>query len=85
MSPTLPLLASEQQIYLRLPGYGPSYITGKYQIEKLYAERAEMQGKAFSTKAFFDELNSYGMIPVSLIRWQMLGKDDEAQALGMQR
>ncbi|WP_207793851.1 DUF885 family protein [Polymorphobacter multimanifer] len=85
MSPTLPLLASEQQIYLRLPGYGPSYITGKYQIEKLYAERAEAQGKAFSTKAFFDELNSYGMIPVSLIRWQMLGKDDEAEALGMKR
>ncbi len=83
MSPTLPLLASEQQIYLRLPGYGPSYITGKYQIEKLYAERAEAQGKAFSTKAFFDDLNAYGLIPVSLIRWQMLGKDDEAEALEM--
>jgi len=83
MSPTLPLLAFEQQMYLRLPGYGPSYITGKAQIERLFEETAEKRGKNFKVKGFFDELNSYGMIPVSLIRWQMLGATDEVDAMGL--
>lgn len=83
MSPDLPLLAFEQQMYLRLPGYGPSYITGKAMVEKLFAETAEKRGAAFRVKDFYDEFNTYGMIPVPLIRWQMLGADDEARAMGL--
>lgn len=83
MSPTLPLLGFEQQMYLRLPGYGPSYITGKAAIERLYGELAEQRGDKFRTKDFFDELNGYGMIPVSLIRWQWLGATDELAAIGV--
>lgn len=83
MSPHLPLLGFEQQMYLRLPGYGPSYITGKAMIERLVTEVAEKRGKDFRVKDFFDELNGYGMIPVSLIRWQMLGATDELDKLGV--
>ncbi|QHL91606.1 DUF885 family protein [Sphingomonas changnyeongensis] len=83
MSPNLPLLGFEQQMYLRLPGYGPSYITGKAMIERLITEVAEKRGKDFRVKDFFDELNSYGMIPVPLIRWQMLGATDELDKIGV--
>jgi uncharacterized protein (DUF885 family) len=54
MSPTLPLLGFEQSLYLRMPGYGTSYITGKAQIERLYADLAERDGTRFRTKGFFD-------------------------------
>jgi hypothetical protein len=83
MSPTLPLLAGEQQTYLRLPGYGPSYITGKAMIDKLFAELAEKRGKDFKVRDFYDEFNRFGMIPVPLIRWEWLGADDEAKAMGL--
>lgn len=78
MSPDLPLLGFEQSLYLRQPGYGPSYITGKAQIEQLFAELAEQEragltGDRFTVKGFYDRLGSFGMIPVSLIRWQWLG------------
>ena len=80
MSPHLRLLAFEQGLYLRQPGYGTSYITGKYQVDKLFGELFEARPD-FTVKQFYDGLNAYGMIPVSMIRWQWLGADDEARAL----
>ncbi|TKD49971.1 DUF885 family protein [Sphingomonas baiyangensis] len=82
MSPTLELLAFEQQLYLRQPGYGTSYITGKHQVDKLMGELAERDPKAFSVKRFYDGLNTHGMIPMSMVRWEMLGDDSEAKAIG---
>ncbi|OSZ72160.1 hypothetical protein CAP39_02010 [Sphingomonas sp. IBVSS1] len=78
MSPDLPLLGFEQSLYLRQPGYGPSYITGKAQIEQLFAELAEQEraglaGGRFTVKGFYDRLGSFGLIPVSMIRQQWLG------------
>ena len=35
MREDLDLLGFEQQLYLRQPGYGTSYVTGKYLIERL--------------------------------------------------
>jgi hypothetical protein len=32
-------------------------------------------------RAYFDEVNGAGMIPVSMIRWQVTGDDAEARAL----
>ena len=81
MSPTLPLLGFEQSLYLRQPGYGTSYITGKYQVDKLFGEAFETK-PGFMVKQFYDGLNGFGMIPVSMIRWQWLGNDDEAKAIG---
>ncbi len=74
MRPDLDLLGFEQQLYLRQPGYGTSYVTGKYLIDDLIRVRAHQLGDAFSMKTFFTEVNAAGMIPVSLIRWQMTGE-----------
>ncbi|MFT5762121.1 MAG: hypothetical protein ACI8WA_001247 [Polaribacter sp.] len=71
------LLIFEQHLYLRQPGYGSSYITGKYLLESALADYAriqELQGKTFVTKDFFDTLNSIGNIPTSLSHWQMTGQ-----------
>lgn len=81
MRPDLDLLGFEQQLYLRQPGYGTSYITGKYLLEQLLAERSQQLGEAFTVSRYFTELNAAGVIPVSMIRWEMTGKDDEMKAL----
>jgi hypothetical protein len=64
----------EQHLYLQQPTYGTSYVIGKIEIEQLLAERARQLGDAFTLKRFMDELNVAGMIPVSLIRWEMIGE-----------
>ncbi|MEQ9403890.1 MAG: hypothetical protein RIM99_09910 [Cyclobacteriaceae bacterium] len=70
------LLIFEQHLYLRQPGYGTSYITGKYLLEDAMAEYArmkELSGEPFEMKAFFDGLNAIGNIPISLGQWEMTG------------
>lgn len=70
------LLLFEQQLYLRQPGYGTSYITGKYLLENTLAEYARMKetkNEVFKIREFFDKLNSIGNIPISLGRWEMTG------------
>ncbi len=74
------LLKFEQHLYLRQPGYGTSYVTGKYLLERLladYTKQRQAQGDPFVLAEFFDALNSAGVIPMSLIRWQLTGYDDE--------
>jgi hypothetical protein len=69
----------EQHLYLRQPGYGTSYITGKYLIENAMAEYArikELKKEPFKIKDFLDQMNAIGCIPVSLGKWQMTGDDD---------
>lgn len=74
MSPTLDLLGFEQHMYMRQPGYGTSYVTGKYLIEQLWQERAKQLGNDFTSSRMFSEFNEAGMVPVSMIRWQLTGK-----------
>jgi len=81
MREDLDLLGFEQQLYLRQPGYGTSYISGKYLIERLLTERARQLGDDFTLSGFYADLDALGVIPVSLIRWQLTGKDDEIRAL----
>ena len=74
------LLIFEQHLYLRQPGYGTSYVTGKYLLERTladYARQLEMRGEDFELKNFFDRLNAIDSIPMSLARWEMTGLDDE--------
>ncbi|MCB9080974.1 MAG: hypothetical protein H6555_04605 [Lewinellaceae bacterium] len=73
------LLLFEQHLYLRQPGYGTSYITGKYLMENALAEYArtqEAKGQPFTIKDFLDQLNAMGNIPISLGRWQLTGQMD---------
>ena len=68
------LLQFEQHLYLRQPGYGTSYITGKYLAERImaeYAEKLEKEGKEFTLKDFFKKFNDAGNIPINLVRWEM--------------
>jgi uncharacterized protein (DUF885 family) len=74
MRPDLDLLGFEQQLYLRQPGYGTSYVTGKHLLDDLMRVRAEQLGKDFSLKRWFDEVNGAGLIPVPMIHWQLTGK-----------
>ena len=74
----------EQHLYLRQPGYGTSYITGKYLLERTladYAKLKEERGEEFRMKDFFDRLNRIDSIPISLARWEMTGLDDELRLL----
>ena len=68
-------------IYLGQPGYGTSYVVGKVQVEKLLADCAALKGGAFDLKAFLDDFFTRGLIPQSLIRWEMTGLDDEMKRL----
>jgi hypothetical protein len=70
-----PLLGFEQHLYLRQPGYGATYVTGGRLMEETMAERARQLGDRFTMQRFFDEVNAVGMIPVSLIYWELTGDD----------
>ena len=70
------LLIFEQHLYLRQPGYGTSYITGKYLLEDAMAEFArikELKNERYHTKEFFDTMNSIGNIPAALGHWELTG------------
>jgi hypothetical protein len=78
------LLIFEQHLYLRQPGYGTSYITGKYLLENAladYAKMKETKNEPFTLKEFFDTLNSIGNIPISLGHWQMTGSRKHLQEI----
>jgi uncharacterized protein (DUF885 family) len=81
MREDLDLLGFEQHLYLRQPGYGTSYVTGKYLIERLVAERGKQLKDQFSLRGFFEEFDNTGVIPVSLIRWELTGLDNEIRDL----
>jgi hypothetical protein len=65
---------TEQHLYLQQPAYGTSYLTGKIQIEMLMAARRRQLGAAFTMKRFMDEFNAAGLIPASLLRWELTGE-----------
>lgn len=75
-----PLVGFEQLLYLRQPGYGTSYITGKLLLDRLIAERRmEANGaeRAFDLVEIFRELDD-GIMPWPLMmeepEWLMTGQ-----------
>ncbi len=70
------LLKFEQHLYLRQPGYGTSYVVGKYLLERLMAKAAKLQetrDAPFVMKTFFEQVNDIGAIPLSLVELEMVG------------
>ncbi|MCA1562223.1 MAG: DUF885 domain-containing protein [Acidobacteria bacterium] len=63
----------EQHLYLQQPTYGTSYLIGKMQIEGILAERKRQLGDAFTMRRFMDEFNAAGLIPASLVGWELTG------------
>ncbi len=70
------LVRGEQHLYLRQPGYGTSYVSGKIQIEELLAEVALDRGDDFTVRGFFDDFYAAGVIPTVLVRWELTGEKD---------
>ena len=66
-------IQGEEQFYLQQPSYGTSYVIGKIAIEHLIAEYARQRADDFRLEEFMDEFNGSGIIPVSLILWEMTG------------
>ena len=64
----------EQHLYLQQPGYGTSYVIGKIEIDRLLATRKRALGDGFTFRRFMDELDSAGLIPISLISWELTGE-----------
>lgn len=75
------LLLFEQHLYLRQPGYGTSYITGKYLLEAAMADYARLNEEDFEVKEFFDQLNAIGNIPMSLGHWEMTGVNNQVKQI----
>jgi hypothetical protein len=67
------LVRGEQHLYLQQPGYGTSYIIGKIQVEEALAAQKQKLGDAFSMRQFMDTFMATGLIPASLVAWEMTG------------
>ncbi len=66
---------------LRGVGHHMLMVLGKVQLMKLIRDRANQLGDDFNLKVFLDEFFESGSIPMSLIRWEMTGYDDEIKTL----
>jgi len=68
----------DAEIYLRRPpGYGVAYTIGKLQMDALLADRASELGTDFSLREFHDEFLAAGQLPIALIRYEMIGAQEE--------
>ena len=74
-NPNSDLVAFEQLLYLRQPGYGASYIVGKMELDRLisdYAMAQAQKGEAVDFTDFFRQLNAADTVPFSLIEADMV-------------
>ena len=72
------LVGFEQLLYLRQPGYGPSYIIGKLQLDALLAQashRAEQQGRPFDHRATWAAILASGIVPPAIIEDEVAEAD----------
>jgi uncharacterized protein (DUF885 family) len=67
------LVRGEQHLYLQQPGYGTSYVIGKIEVEKLLAARKRQLGESFVLSDFMERFDAAGLIPASLLRWELTG------------
>lgn len=71
------LVGFEQLLYLRQPGYGPSYIIGKVQLDELLAIQsyaAEAQGRPFVLREAMERIFAAGIIQPALIKNEIGGE-----------
>ena len=76
-NPDSPLVGFEQLLYLRQPGYGPSYIVGKLELDRLIArasQAADSAGQPFVPGDVFARIVAAGIVPPALIERKMFGK-----------
>ena len=71
------LVGFEQLLYLRQPGYGPSYIIGKVQLDELLAiqsHAADVQGRPFVLSEAMQRIFAAGIVQPSLIKNEIGGE-----------
>ena len=69
--PNSRLVGFEQLLYLRQPGYGPSYIIGKVQLDELLATQshaADVQGLPLSLGSAMQRIFDAGIVQPALIK-----------------
>ena len=69
------LVGFEQLIYLRQPGYGPSYIVGKASFDRLLAlasHKAEIEHRPFVARDAFAAIWASGIVPPAIIEDEFL-------------
>jgi len=71
----------ETETTLRFPGWHTGMSAGKTQLLSLMTDRANQLGDEFNLCEFMDAFFTAGMIPMSLIRWEMTGLEDEINLL----
>lgn len=76
-----PHLWHEMRTTLCIPGWHMGMVMGKVQFMKLFRDRAKQLGDDFNLRQFLDEFLAAGFIPMSLIRWELTGYDDEIRDL----
>jgi hypothetical protein len=72
--PNSALVGFEQLLYLRQPGYGPSYIVGKASLEHLLAlasHKAEAEHRPFDNRAVFAAIMASAIVPPAIIEDEM--------------
>ncbi|MGH6729715.1 MAG: hypothetical protein ACREBK_06140, partial [Sphingomicrobium sp.] len=72
--PSSHLVGFEQLLYLRQPGYGPSYIVGKAQLDQILAAasyRAELAKRPYSNRDTFAAIYAAGIVPWAMIEDEM--------------
>ena len=75
--PNSRLVGFEQLLYLRQPGYGPSYIIGKVQMDELLAiqsHAADMERRPFVLGDAMGRILSAGIMQPSLIKNEIAGE-----------
>lgn len=76
-----PHLWHEMQTTLCHVGWHMQMVVGKVQFMKIFRDRTQQLGDKFVLREFMDEFLGAGMIPMSLIRWELTGYDDEIKKL----
>lgn len=82
--PASPLVGFEQLLYLRQPGYGPSYVLGKMQLDRLIARashEADQAGRPFIMRDVMARVIGAGILPPVLIEDEIFAAEPPA-ALG---
>lgn len=68
----------EMKSNIRNPGgFHSNVVLGKAYFMKLFRERAQELGDDFVIRDFVDEFLASGLIPMTLIRWEMTGNSDD--------
>ena len=74
--PNSRLVGFEQLLYLRQPGYGPSYIIGKVQLDELLAiqsHAADAEGRPFVLGEAMGRIFASGIVQPTLIKSEIAG------------